>query len=357
MVEIIIAILGISVVLCLISLIFIIATFKAFYSGIGFNIILAYIIVIIYLFMEIRIYYSTNAEDAKMLSKISSGILGFGLYLLHYFHDEVSAVYRQRKTMTLSSIVFGMVLAGAWLEGVVKINTIDGHFVPQINPIYGMLIIFQASLLIYRVIQNTMTLGELSDHYGIKSAVPIEARRLLQRGLYVFQAVAVLTFIVIENVVSTPFAILISLGLFGLSLMYFRDPLSTLPIGQPIQALALIRDEQVIFLHTFSSADTHLSERENFGPIMISLGKLYGEIMQSQATIRSISTEEVLVMFENAGDDYLVMILKYRAPLVRRILKSAAVVLQKELPQTQLEFSNWVNKQILFRKKVELAIE
>lgn len=335
-----------TILISLVATLFIILTFRKFYAGLGLTIILAYLIFSIHFSLELVLHNITDNDQALVVARISSVFLSTGMYLLHYFHDEISAEYRERKTMTLASIVWGTILGAAWLHGSIKID--DNIHAPVVHPLFGLLFVLQAGLLIYRVTSHIITMGRLSDHYGVEGRIPFKYRILIQRILYIFVAIGALNYIFISDSPSTPFSFLIAVGGFLLAILYNRDPLSSLPIAQPMQALAMLREGEVLYLHVFSSSGETVAQQEDFGALMTTLGQFYREIMRSETRIRSISTKDVLLMFEMAGEDYLVLVLKHRAPLVRRILRSVAGAVIRENPMDQVEFSGIVQRYLLF---------
>jgi len=307
----------------------------------------SYLLIVIYTVLEITIYFSNNKSEALYISKFSTIILVSGLYFLHYFHDEISAAYRQRKTMTLASLVCGMNIGAIFLDDTVNLM---GHpFIPVLHPYFGLLITWQATLLIHRITSHIINMGQLSDYYGIKGRLNPKLGELVQKSLYIFLAFSALSYLIIDNQPSTILTLVISIGGLLLAILYNRDPLSSLPIAQPIEAIALIRKEQVKFLQVFQSSGNSIARQDDFGILILTLIQFFTEMMKSETRIRSISTNDVLIMFENSGTDYLILVLKNRSPLVRRILKLVSTAILQQDPQNDYEFSMIVDKYLLFR--------
>lgn len=334
-------------IIAIVSWFIVMVTFRNYYSGMGLTIIIAYALIVSYTVLELFIFLADSIVIANNISKISTIVLVTGLYLLHYFHDEISAEYRQRKTMVIASLIWGMNVGVTLIDGSIKIR--DDPFVPVLHPLFGLLITGQSVLLIHRITSHNITMGNLSNHYGIKEKVPARYREYLQRILYVFLFFTALSYIIIDNQASTASTVIIPVGGLFLALLYNRDPLSSLPIAQPIEAIALIREDKVRFLHVLDSTGESVVKQENFGILMITLSKFFKEMMKSETKIRSISTHDVLVMFEISGKDYIVLILKRRAPLIRKILKLVVTEIGLNNPQDDISFSNLINKYLLFR--------
>ncbi len=313
----------------------------------GFTIIFAYALIVGYTMLEIYIYNSETKEDALNVSRFSTIVLVTGLYLLHYFHDEISAEYRQRKTMVFASLVWGMNIGVTWIDGAIEIH--EDPFVPVLHPLFGLLITWQSALLIHRITSHNITMGKLSHYYGIEGMVEARYRVYLQRVLFIFLFFTALSYIVFSEQPSTSSTVIIPIGGLFLALLYNRDPLSSLPIAQPIEAIALIRNDQVKFLHVLEYTGQSVVKQENFGTLMTTLTQFFKEMMRSESRIRSISTHDILVMFELCGKDYIVLVLKHRAPLIRRILKLVATEIAQNNPEDDNSFSLLINKFLLFR--------
>lgn len=336
-----------AIIISVIAFVIIFVTFRSYYSGMGVTIMSSYLLIVIYTVLEIIIYYSTNESEALYISKFSTIVLVSGLYFLHYFHDEISAAYKQRKTMTIASLVFGMNIGAIFLEDTVKI--IGDPFTPVLHPIFGLLITWQATLLIHRITSHIINMGDLSDYYGIEGKVNPKFRKGVQKILYVFLAFSAISYLIIDEQPSTNLTLVIAIGGLLLAILYNRDPLSSLPIAQQIEAIALIREERVKYLEVFESSGNSIASQDDFGILVSSLIQFFTEMMKSKTRIRSISTSDVLIMFEISGFDYLILVLKNRSPLVRRILKLVSTEIVHQNPQSDYEFSMIVNKYLLFR--------
>ncbi len=337
-----------SILFSFLGLWLVIDTFNNYYAGMGFTIISAYSLLLMYPILETVIWANASSESASTISRFSTCVLAFGLYLLHYFHDEISAVYRQRKTMTLASLIFGLIIGGIWLENAVKIS--QSSRAPIVHPLMGLLIITQAGLLIQRVTSHSITMGELSKHFNIESTVQPYMRVLFQRLIFIFLGISSLSFIFMKNIVSTPFTLLITVGIVLLAILYKKDPLTSIPIAQPLQAAALIREGSVMFLHVFEASGKTVAEKDEFGRLITELAKFFKEIMKTNSPIRSISTPDILLKFENCNTDHLILILKHQSPLVRRILQIVATAIIRLNPTTNKEFSQIIEQYLLFKK-------
>lgn len=340
-------ILVIASIVALIALFIILLRFRKYYSGMGFTIIFSYLLVLCYSILEIVIYFSNNEDQALTISKFSTIVLVTGIYFLHYFHDEISAEYRQRKTMTFASLVYGMTIGATFLDDTIQIRT--NPMVPILHPYFGLLITWQSALLIHRITSHIINMGELSDHYGIEGRVKPKFRATVQKTLYVFLAFSAAGYLIIDDQPSTNLTLIIAIGGLLLAILYYRDPLSSLPISQPIEAIALIRNENVKYLHVLESSGNSIARHDDFGILVTTLVQFFTEMMKSETRIRSISTEDVLIMFEVSGSDNLILLLKHRSPLVRRIFKLVATEIVRQNPQSEYEFSMIVNKYLLFR--------
>ncbi|MCE7737680.1 MAG: hypothetical protein GPJ54_22505 [Candidatus Heimdallarchaeota archaeon] len=336
-----------AIVISIIAFFIIFITFNTYYSGIGFTIMSSYLLIVIYSILEVIIYNSNNESQALNISKFSTMVLVTGLYFLHYFHDEISAAYKQRKTMTFASLVYGMNIGAIFLEDTVTI--IGDPFVPVLHPYFGLLITWQATLLIHRITSHLINMGELSDYYGIEGKVNPKFRKGVQKTLYIFLAFSAISYLIIDEQPSTNLTLVIAVGGLLLATLYNRDPLSSLPIAQPIEAIALIREERVKYLEVFESSGKSIAKQDDFGILVSTLIQFFTEMMKSETRIRSISTNDVLIMFEISGFDYLILVLKNRSPLVRRILKLVSTEILDQNPQSDYEFSMIVNKYLLFR--------
>lgn len=336
-----------AVIISIVAFFIIFTTFRSYYSGIGVTIMASYLLIVVYTFLEIIIYNSTDKNEALYISKFSTIVLVSGLYFLHYFHDEISAGYKQRKTMTFASLVFGMNIGAIFLKDTIKI--IGDPFTPVLHPYFGLLITWQAILLIHRITSHIINMGELSDYYGIEGKVNPNFRKGVQKTLYVFLAFSAISYLIIDEQPSTNLTLIISGGGLLLAILYNRDPLSSLPIAQPIEAIALIREERVKYLQVFESSGNSIANQDDFGILVSTLIQFFTEMMKSETRIRSISTKDVLIMFEISGFDYLILVLKNRSPLVRRILKLVSAEIVQRNPQSDYDFSMIVNKYLLFR--------
>ncbi|MHA2027871.1 MAG: hypothetical protein ACXAC2_17225 [Candidatus Kariarchaeaceae archaeon] len=336
-----------ALIISLIALIITTITYRTYYSGMGVTMIFSYALIFIYTILEFLIYRANSRDEALRLSKFSTVVLVSGLYFLHYFHDEISVDYRQRKTMTFASLVWGMNIGLVLLDGAIKIKS--DPFVPVLHPYFGLLITWQAALLIHRITSHIINMGMLSDHFGIEGKVKPRFREGVQKILYVFLFFSAISYILIEDQPSTNLTLIISFGGLLLSILYNKDPLSSLPFTQKIEAIALIREDNVEFLQVFESSGNSIAKQEDFGILVTTLIQFFKEMIKSETRIRSISTNDVLVMFEPCGTDYLILVLKYRAPLIRRILKLVATEVVRNKPDNEYQFSMIVNKYLLFR--------
>ena len=266
-----------AAVIAFIAFLIILLTFRSYYSGMGFTIMASYLLILVYTGLEMMIYYSKSKTNALGISKISTIVLISGLYFLHYFHDEISADYRQRKTMTFASLVYGMNIGATFLDNTLKIIG-DGPYLPVVHPYFGLMITLQSSILVHRITSHIINMGELSDHYGIEGKVKPKFRSGVQKTLYVFLTISALSYLIINDQPSTNLTLIIVTGGLLLAILYNRDPLSSLPIAQPIEAIALIREERVEYLHVFESKGNSIANQEDFGVLVSTLIQFFTEI-------------------------------------------------------------------------------
>jgi len=338
---------GFAATLVFISLFIIFTSFRNFFGGLGKTILLSYLLFFIYNILEIIIMTRDNLQLARRISTVSVIVLATAYYLLHLFHDEISASYRQRKTMTLASIIYGLVVGGAFFDHALNIDPVTHG--PYVNPIYGMLIVGQATLAIHRITTHIIVMSKLSDHYGIKSNISTSTRILVQRLLLASLGIGIFLMLFVQDVLSLPFAIITAIGILVLAILYKVDPISSIPIAQQIKAISLISGEQMKYYYIFSDDVKTFVDQEDFASLVTNLSKLYVDIVQSETKVTSIDTGDYLFMFEPAGDnEYLLLIVERKAPFVRTILQSLSTYVLFNDITNQIEFTQAVQKQLLY---------
>ncbi|MCH8908162.1 MAG: hypothetical protein IH840_13820 [Candidatus Heimdallarchaeota archaeon] len=337
--------LALSLVFIILGLIQIISVFRKYYQGIGYVIVISYLLFLLHVLLDILLFYSESVDRALNISKVSSAVLGSAFYLLHYFHDEISTEYRQRKTMTLASALLGVVIGGTLIDGSI---TIDEELnAPILSPYYGLVFVMQAILVIHRLTNHNLKMGELSEHYEIETSFTLSARIKLQKISYALAFLTLVSFIFFQNVISTPFTATITISLLLLSYLYRIDSLSSLPISQKLDAIALIEEGEVKFLHAFAPEGFHFAEGQDFGIFMTSIGKFFEQIIQSETRIQTISTQDTELVFEELDDGFLIMMMEDKIPLLQKILKATADDINRIKPQKLEQFTEIVTKQLI----------
>lgn len=337
---------SISLFIVLIGLLILITTFDNFYGGMGYSIAFSYLSIILYNSLEIFILTRPSIDNILTISRISSAVLGLGIYLIHYFHDELSAIYRERRTMTIGSVLFGLVISGAWFEGAININPDTGA--PFVHPLYGALILLQGTFAIHRITSHLIKVSELTDHYQIQSTISTRFRNIIQKALLGALILSIGLMFFIQDIISLPFAIIISILFLALAILYKLDPISSVPIAQPMKAIALINNDRVKFLHIFSPESTEMLTRNDFASLMTNLGRLFADITKTESSITSMTAGNAHLMFQPCGNDVLVLLLERRAPFVRRILHNLSLTLAEKPVDNQINFSQTVENYLLY---------
>ena len=153
----------------------------------------------------------------------------------------------------------------------------------------------------------------------------------------------------IHDILSLPFAILTAIGLLILSILYKIDPISSIPIAQQLQAVALIKNKDMKYHHLFSENVKSFVDKEDFGSLITNLSQLYVDIVKSQASVNSLTTGDYLFLFEPCGaDEYIILILQNKAPFVRRILQTLAQIISTSEISNQIQFTNIVEKHLIY---------
>jgi hypothetical protein len=152
----------------------------------------------------------------------------------------------------------------------------------------------------------------------------------------------------VKNIISLPFALIISIGFLLLAILYKLDPISSIPIAQPLKAVALINNNKMKYLHIFSLDSTEIVSRSDFASLLTSLGKLFADITKTDSKINSMTSGNAHLMFQTCGDDVLILLLERRAPFVRRILQNLSLVLLESQVDNQVQFSRLAEKYLLY---------
>jgi hypothetical protein len=152
----------------------------------------------------------------------------------------------------------------------------------------------------------------------------------------------------IHDIISLPFAIIVSVLFLLLAILYKLDPISSVPIAQPMKAIALINNDSVKFLHLFSPESTEMLTRNDFASLMTNLGKLFADITKTESSITSMTAGNAHLMFQPCGNDVLVLLLERRAPFVRRILQNLSITLAEKPVDSQIKFSMTVENYLLY---------
>ncbi|MHA2501377.1 MAG: diacylglycerol/lipid kinase family protein [Candidatus Kariarchaeaceae archaeon] len=310
--------------------------YRRFSLKISRTLVLANFFILVWISLDfVLLNFVNDISQALQLSSISASFLTTGLYLTHYFYDELSASYRQRKTMTLASIIFGLNLGMSWISSQISVDLTRGV---KVSSILVLMLLIQGIILSHRIVRHLQNQVKLTDHYDIPS--------IFKKGTFV-PIILPIVFVTISAILvylftdftpyTTPFYLIVAFGYLFLSMISSRDPLSSMPVAQPLEAIALIsenEDEQFRYIFAKESA----IDEENFGDFIRGVGGLLTEIIKSESRIVSFNSIDLVVMFEPIGERTLVLILKKRNPGIRTLLERAANSFTQSMPSSNIEF-------------------
>jgi len=343
-----------GLVLALISFLATFQSYKNFSWG-SLGIITSYGLLIIWIGLDLFNYYLQD-ESKLLIVQLATVALSTSLYSLHWFYDDVSAIFRQRKTMTLGSALYGSVIGIVWIEGSAPaVNLIGENYVglAEIHVVLAGLILAQALLTLNRILNHVKNQFGLAEHYGLMTAN--QSKFIVKYMIAVFPILILGSLIYITaprwtnlKLIVVPFHIIIPIGYFVLSLLIRSSIVSSMSISQPLQAIALVSDNGIKYIHIFVNEGGSVVEDEYFGEFSVQISQLFQEIVNTEGRMVSISTGDVVVVFEKCGDDELILILNQRGPQIHRLLRNTAKLITGENEINGAKFSELVEKNMLY---------
>ncbi len=285
-----------------------------------------------------------NPDINHITGIIGTVSLSLSMLLNQFYFDDVTARYIERITLTLGVFAFGGLLGFILSEDGIQIL---GNGVITLSSPVLILFLVQSALLIFRFNKHIQNQNSLSDHYGIKITYSGYVERF---GIYIL-AVLFLVSIIINFILSLDIlfsvSFIIPLGYLVISLALYNDPLSSAIVGQKISAVALLSSGETKFLHILDSSGKSIAQTEDFSMFLNEMSLLMVEIAKSETIVRSLSTKDVLIMFEPCGDNILIFIMQYRGPLLRKLIRKMAKQIYTKKITTQEAFSKLVEESIL----------
>lgn len=336
--------------LTILALIITFLNFRHIYRRLALTIIGSYFLLFLWasdLFFIVNVH---GIALARLLTIISVLLLSSAIFFLHNFYDELSASYRQRKTMTLGSLLYGLVLGSISVPEFIQLA-------PQreilTNPVVASLILGQAALAIYRIIRHFNHQASLSEYYGISSAINSEKIRyiklayavLLIFGLMLGVARPVFGWLI---GLADPFILVNPIAFLLLAVLSYYDPISSLPVAQRINIAALIDFEspnnrlEYVFSSTFATKGTELND------FIRDIQSLIQELIQSSSSVRSIATHDVFVMFETCDNKLLMLIMERPSNLIAALLKRTAAALKEFQVISPQDFAKIIEANIIY---------
>lgn len=311
--------------------------------------------ILIFIWAFILIFTNILIEDQAIsgpLSIVGVLFLSSSLFLNHFHFDDQTALFRQRFTMLLASLAYGATIASLIYEDAITRDVIG---TAQVKVIVLVSLLIQAGLMVYRFYFHLVNQNSLSQHYALQSRYSSIFEKYGIFFVVIIFIVSALIAFALHIPLISGYYILIPSGYLMIIFLLYKDPLSSAPIGQKINLVALLSDNKIKYIHNLASQEESLAQREDFGPFLSDINQLLQEIARSEANVRSISTNDVLVMFEPCGNDILVFILQYRGPTLSKLLVSLSKKIISYNVSTQNEFSSLVESTLL-RTKQDLRV-
>lgn len=314
------------------------------YNTIWNNYVIGQLLQLIWVLLLPVINFVANNDSRHFIGVVATIILSTAFLISTIYFDDITALFQQRKTMTLANFSYGGLVGFLLFKDGITVLEVG---VPELSLSVIVLFLFQTALLIYKFQLHLVNQNSLSEHYALVSTYSSYIEKF---GTYILLSLFI-TSVVLNLMLNLSMlftvSFLVPLAYLVMSLAMYNDPLSSTVVGQKIQAVALLSGGSTKYLHVFMSSGQSVLENNDFIQLMEGLDHLMAEISYSNTKIRSISSDDILVMVEPCGSDALVFVLQYRAPILGKVIRRLASKIVANQISSQEEFSALVESSLL----------
>ena len=341
----------VSIVLIIVAFFYNVQTYKQYYAIFGISSLFGSLFLALWVFLDFLTFLFSQAEwYLPQIADLSGSFLAVGFFSLHYFYDEMSTSYRQRRSIAMNLAITGFLLGTIWIEGV---NHVTSEGLIATNRYVTALYILQGALLISRIFLHIEKQDSLAEYYGLSRILSQKNFKVL-RTFLIFVLLSSLGMLVfLPETLSLPFIPLTALALFALALLTSNRNLMAFPISQKVRALAIVKGNEVVYSYRFA---THKIDEQNFITFMLELNKLMQELIRTESRLMSINTRDMLVMFDNVKEHVVLLLAERQSPLLSKTFRYVIQQLRLIGLETHQAIDELVERSFLSLKEI-ISIE